>query len=92
MGAPDNVGKGEGLGSIVGVGGSIVGVAVGGSGVGMSVATSKGVEVGNIEESGVGVEYSPHNPLEHPLEIRATMQKMMTTRKEFIRKSKELYR
>jgi hypothetical protein len=74
------VGKGEGLGSMVGVGGSMVGVMVGGIGVGMSVATSKGVDVGKIEKSGVGVEYSPHNPLEHPVEIMATRQTMMITR------------
>ena len=74
MGAPVNVGSGEGLGSCVGVGGLKVGVAVAGSGVGIRVAASKGVAVKYREKSKVGVAYSPHNPFEHPDEIMATMQ------------------
>jgi hypothetical protein len=50
-------------------------VIVGGSGVGMSVAVSKGVDVKNIDRSGVGVAYSPHKPLEQPDAKMATTQK-----------------
>jgi hypothetical protein len=57
----------------------------------MSVATSNGVAVKNMDRSGVGVTYSPHRPLEQPVAKMAIKQKTMEFRKEGIFKSLELY-